>query len=144
MPSDLVWLLKERAVTHLRVFHWFSSKPGARCELLAEVITLNQKKTISGFGSTPCFPEFLPGESVSQPPVFSFQVLCLYPLLCRSSSTITTSCNLYLLVYILSTYTSPTFTVLHYSIHDFTTSISIVDRRWRANRHIFSMLSGLK
>ena len=53
MPSDLVWLLKERAVTHLRVFHWFSSKPGARCELLAEVITLNQKKTISGFGSTP-------------------------------------------------------------------------------------------
>ena len=54
MPSDLVWLLRERAVTHLRVFHWFSSKPGARCELLAEVITLNQKKTISGFGSTAC------------------------------------------------------------------------------------------
>ena len=53
MPSDLVWLLKERAVTHLRVFYWFSSKPGARCELLVVVITLNQKKTISGFGSTP-------------------------------------------------------------------------------------------
>ena len=32
-------------------------------------------------------------QSVSRPPVTSLQVLYLYPLFCRSSSTNTTSCN---------------------------------------------------
>ena len=43
MLSDFVWLLKERAVSHLRVFFWFSSKPGAKLKPLVMVITLNQE-----------------------------------------------------------------------------------------------------
>ena len=48
MLSDFVWLLKERAVSHLRVFFWFSSKPGAKLKPLVMVITLNQEKTFLG------------------------------------------------------------------------------------------------
>ena len=42
MLSDLVWLLKERAVSHLLVFFWLSSKPGAKLKPLVMVITLNE------------------------------------------------------------------------------------------------------